>query len=127
MIDLLFGFILVHRKSAYDLGECGAGQTANSLELGCDCLGVIHYMDGLSVSAAGDPVVIPSAICVHEQDAGIGWKHTNIQTMRADLVRSRELIFQLIVTVGNYEYILCWVFDTAATIHYEIRATGIMR
>lgn len=32
----------VHRKSAYDLGECGAGQTANNLQLGCDCLGVIH-------------------------------------------------------------------------------------
>ncbi|KAK4702051.1 hypothetical protein P7C70_g4176, partial [Phenoliferia sp. Uapishka_3] len=26
----------VHRKSAYDLGECGAGQTANNLQLGCD-------------------------------------------------------------------------------------------
>jgi Cu2+-containing amine oxidase len=53
----------VHRKSAYDFGkrlsprrpssaadassavlagECGAGQTANNLQLGCDCLGVIH-------------------------------------------------------------------------------------
>ncbi|KAL8277071.1 hypothetical protein RQP46_010499 [Phenoliferia psychrophenolica] len=100
----------VHRKSAYDLGECGAGQTANNLQLGCDCLGVIHYMDGLGCSAAGDP------------DAGLGWKHTNIRTGKAEVVRSRELVFQLIVTVGNYEYALYWIFDTAATIHYEIRA-----
>ncbi|ORY81288.1 primary amine oxidase [Leucosporidium creatinivorum] len=116
----------VHRKSAFDLGECGAGQTANNLQLGCDCLGVIHYFDGMGTSADGRPVKIPHAICIHEQDAGLGWKHTNIRTGRADVTRARELVFQLIVTVGNYEYALYFVFDTAATLHYEIRATGIM-
>jgi Cu2+-containing amine oxidase len=30
------------------------------------------------------------------------------------------------MTISNYEYILIWTFDTAAAIHYEIRATGIM-
>lgn len=30
------------------------------------------------------------------------------------------------MTISNYEYILQWVFDTAANIHYEVRATGIM-
>ncbi|GJN94178.1 hypothetical protein Rhopal_007252-T1 [Rhodotorula paludigena] len=116
----------LHRKSAFDLGECGAGQVANNLQLGCDCLGVIHYLDGLSVSPDGEPAIIPNAICIHEQDAGLGWKHTNIRTGRADVTRARELIFQLIVTVGNYEYALYWILDTAGTIHYEIRATGIM-
>ncbi|POY74648.1 putative Primary-amine oxidase [Rhodotorula taiwanensis] len=116
----------LHRKSAFDLGECGAGQTANNLQLGCDCLGVIAYLDGLSCSHDGEPVVIPNAICIHEQDAGLGWKHTNIRTGRADVTRARELVLQLIVTVGNYEYCLYWIFDTAANLHYEIRATGIM-
>lgn len=99
----------LHRKSAFDLGECGAGQVANNLQLGCDCLGVIHYLDGLSVSPDGEPAIIPNAICIHEQDAGLGWKHTNIRTGRADVTRARELIFQLIVTVGNYEYALYWI------------------
>ncbi|BGP32212.1 hypothetical protein JCM10296v2_003992 [Rhodotorula toruloides] len=116
----------LHRKSAFDLGECGAGQTANNLRLGCDCLGVIAYLDGMSCSHDGEPVTIPNAICIHEQDAGLGSKHTNIRTGRADVTRTRELVFQLIVTVGNYEYALYWIFDTAAAIHYEIRATGIM-
>ncbi|KAM0756094.1 primary amine oxidase [Meredithblackwellia eburnea MCA 4105] len=116
----------VHRKSAYDLGECGAGQTANNLQLGCDCLGVIHYMDGLGCSSEGEPVRLPNTICVHEQDAGLGWKHTNIRTGKAEITRARELVFQLIVTVGNYEYCLYFIFDTAANLHYEIRATGIM-
>lgn len=30
------------------------------------------------------------------------------------------------MTISNYEYVLQWVFDTAANIHYEVRATGIM-
>lgn len=30
------------------------------------------------------------------------------------------------MTISNYEYILQWIFDTSANIHYEVRATGIM-
>ncbi|CED83505.1 primary-amine oxidase [Phaffia rhodozyma] len=116
----------VHRKSAYDFGEAGAGQMANNLQLGCDCLGVIHYIDGLAVKPDGSPLVLPNTICVHEQDGGIGWKHTNVRTGRADVARSRELVLQLILTVGNYEYALYWIFDTAGVLHWEIRATGIM-
>jgi Cu2+-containing amine oxidase len=64
----------------------------------------------MSCSHDGEPVVIPNAICIHEQDAGLGSKHTNIRTGRADVTRTRELVFQLIVTVGNYEYALYWIF-----------------
>ncbi len=30
------------------------------------------------------------------------------------------------MTISNYEYVLSWILDTAAAVHYEIRATGIM-
>lgn len=32
------------RKHAFDLGEYGGGYMTNSLSLGCDCKGAIHYM-----------------------------------------------------------------------------------
>lgn len=32
------------RKHAFDLGEYGGGYMTNSLALGCDCKGAIHYM-----------------------------------------------------------------------------------
>ena len=32
-------------KSTFDAGDVGLGKTANSLELGCDCLGEIVYLD----------------------------------------------------------------------------------
>ena len=37
---------------------------SNSLSLGCDCLGEIHYMDGVFNNHAGEPVVIKNAICI---------------------------------------------------------------
>lgn len=51
---------------AFDAGEDGFGRNANSLLLGCDCLGVIHYFDVNLVSDSGDLVVIKNAICLHE-------------------------------------------------------------
>lgn len=35
------------RKCAFDVGDYGLGYCANSLELGCDCLGHIQYFDAI--------------------------------------------------------------------------------
>lgn len=115
-----------HKKAAFDLGDVGAGVMANDLKLGCDCLGSIHYLSGLVPNDKGEPVEMPNCICVHEQDAGIGWKHTNYRTGRAAVVRNRELVLQSIITVANYEYILAFMFNQAGEVIYEVRATGIL-
>lgn len=47
---------------------------ANSLELGCDCLGSIHYLDTCFIGHDGRPVEIKKAVCIHEEDDGILWK-----------------------------------------------------
>ncbi|OAA59594.1 Copper amine oxidase [Niveomyces insectorum RCEF 264] len=114
------------RKQAFDLGDVGAGATANNLQLGCDCLGAIYYMDGVLADSEGRARVMPHAICVHEQDAGIAWKHTNYRTNRAAVVRQRELVVQTILTVSNYEYLLAWVFNLTGDLSYEVRASGIV-
>lgn len=64
------------RKQAFDFGDGGAGNCANNLSLGCDCLGVIKYFDAVTVGSDGEPVQHPNVICLHEQDNGIGWKHS---------------------------------------------------
>ena len=115
-----------HKKAAFDLGDVGAGVMANNLKLGCDCLGSIHYLDGLLSDSKGEPTSMENVICVHEQDNGIGWKHTNYRTGRAAVVRNRELVVQSIITVSNYEYILAFIFNQAGMIEYEVRATGIL-
>ncbi|KAF2402557.1 hypothetical protein EJ06DRAFT_555173 [Trichodelitschia bisporula] len=115
-----------HKKSAFDLGDVGAGLMANDLQLGCDCLGSIYYLSSVLTDDEGAPIEMPNVVCIHEQDAGIGWKHTNYRTMRAAVVRRRELVLQSIITVANYEYILAFIFDQTGAMEYEVRATGIL-
>lgn len=115
-----------HRKQAFDFGDGGAGNCANNLSLGCDCLGVIKYFDAVIVGSDGEPKVHPNVICLHEQDNGIGWKHTNWRTGRAVVTRMRELVIQFIITLANYEYVFAYKLDTAGGITLEVRATGIV-
>ncbi|KAL0937271.1 copper amine oxidase [Colletotrichum truncatum] len=114
------------RKQAFDMGDGGFGRAANNLELGCDCLGAIHYFDAHLPDSEGNPTVAKSVVCLHEQDNGIGWKHTNFRTNRAVVTRLRELVIQCVVTLANYEYVLAYKLDTAGGITIETRATGIM-
>jgi primary-amine oxidase len=115
-----------HKKAAFDLGDAGAGAMANNLKLGCDCLGNIQYLSATISDDKGVPQPLENCVCVHEQDAGIGWKHTNYRTGRAAVVRNRELVLQSIITVSNYEYILAFMFNQAGEVIYEVRATGIL-
>lgn len=87
-----------HRKQAFDLGDVGAGLTANELALGCDCLGEILYLDYDHWDTKGDLVRLKGVVCIHEQDDGIGWKHTNFRTNKPSVTRSRVLIIQTIVS-----------------------------
>lgn len=113
-------------KMAFDFGDAGGGRTANTLTLGCDCLGVIKYFDGYMVEPSGEVSTRKNVICMHEQDDGLLWKHTNYRTEGAAVARRRILVIQTILTVANYEYIFAWHLDQAANIQLEIRATGIV-
>ncbi|KAF5098944.1 hypothetical protein D0Z03_001113 [Geotrichum reessii] len=116
----------LHRKMAFDFGDCGGGKCANELSLGCDCLGTIKYFSGNICDPQGNAFTKQNVICMHEQDDGIAWKHTNYRTNVPAITRRRILVLQTILTVGNYEYIFAWHLDQAAGIKLEIRATGVV-
>ncbi|HLX87154.1 MAG TPA: primary-amine oxidase [Acidimicrobiales bacterium] len=113
-------------KNAFDAGEWGLGRMANSLTLGCDCLGEIRYLDGLLTNEQGQPYPVPNAICIHEEDYGILWKHNDLRSGRNEVRRSRRLVASSIATVGNYEYGFYWYFYLDGTIGFEVKLTGIM-
>ena len=113
-------------KHALDSGEYGLGMTANSLTLGCDCLGEIFYLDAFQMLDDGTVVTTGNAICVHEEDFGIGWKHTDMLTGDVEVRRSRRLVVSTISTVGNYEYGFFWYFHLDGSIKLEIKLTGIL-
>ena len=114
------------RRNAFDTGEYGVGQFLDSLTLGCDCLGHIHYFDAWGHDWWGKPKLIHNAICMHEEDFGILWKFTDTQRGDVTVKRSRRLVVSSISTIGNYVYGFFWYFYQDGTIGIEVKATGIV-
>ena len=113
------------RRTAFDIGEWGLGFMTTSLERGCDCLGEITYVDAVVHDSAGEPRRIPHAICIHEEDNGVLWKHVDHE-FGPEVRRARRLVVSFHVTVANYEYLVYWRFYQDGNIECEVRATGIM-
>ncbi|HKP63284.1 MAG TPA: primary-amine oxidase [Polyangiales bacterium] len=114
-------------KSAFDAGEYGLGSLANTLELGCDCIGHVHYFDIPAVDALGQPMLQQRAICLHEEDYGILWKHYEFRTGVFEARRSRRLVISFFATVGNYDYGFFWYLYQDGTIQLETKLTGIIQ
>jgi primary-amine oxidase len=103
---------------------------------------VLQYFDGVVNNPDGTAERAPNVVCLHEQDNGIAWKHTNWRTGRPVVTRKRELVVQFILTVANYEYVFAvsyfppgqrartnmsqYKFDQSGGIQVESRATGIV-
>jgi primary-amine oxidase len=114
-------------KNAFDAGEYGLGKLANALELGCDCLGQIHYFDVPAADDAGRPILMKNAICMHEEDYGILWKHYEFRNDTFEVRRSRRLVISFFATVGNYDYGFYWYLYQDGTIQLEAKLTGIIQ
>ncbi|MDQ1136309.1 primary-amine oxidase [Microbacterium sp. SORGH_AS 1204] len=113
-------------QNYFDAGEYQFGRLANSLELGCDCLGEIRYLDAVVVGDDGYPRTIRNAICIHEEDFGVLWKHNDGFAGTNETRRQRRLIVSFFVTVGNYDYGFYWAFSLDGAIELEAKATGIV-
>ena len=114
------------RKNVFDACGYGMGMFANSLELVCDCLGLIRYFDAHVCTSRGEPLTIKNAICMHEEDFGILWKHTDRRLNTPEVRRSRRLVISSVSTVENYEYGFFWYIYQDGNIQFEIKLTGIL-
>jgi primary-amine oxidase len=113
-------------QNYFDQGEYLFGRYTNSLELGCDCLGEIKYFDVTIADESGNPRVMKNAICLHEEDFGVLWKHTDMFNNMAEVRRSRRLVISFFLTIGNYDYGFYWYLYLDGTIQLEAKATGIV-
>ncbi|GAA3735599.1 primary-amine oxidase [Plantactinospora mayteni] len=113
-------------QNYFDAGEYLLGQQVNSLVLGCDCLGEIYYFDAVLADGAGEPREVRNAICLHEEDHGVLWKHSDLFTESAETRRQRRLVISYFATVGNYDYGFYWYLYLDGTIQLEVKATGVL-
>ncbi|GAA5865263.1 hypothetical protein JCM8547_008334 [Rhodosporidiobolus lusitaniae] len=103
----------LHRKGAFDLGNVGAGITANDLSMGCDCLGVIHYFPGASTVGCDCLSVIhyfPGA---------------EVNSLSKTVPRTTPFACTRLKHT-NHEYLFYFYFYQSGEIIYETRAMGIL-
>ncbi len=113
-------------QNYFDCGEYMFARYADSLELGCDCLGDIHYTDAVIADDLGNPHTIRNAICMHEEDYGVLWKHSDLFTQSREVRRQRRLVISFFTPIGNYDYGFYWYLYLDGTIQLEVKATGIV-
>ena len=115
-----------YMNHSFDLGETIFGKQVNSLKLGCDCLGEIYYFDCDQVDELGNPLELSQVVCMHEEDYGVLWKHTDAHTQRSEVRRSRRLVVSSFFTIGNYDYGIFWYLYLDGTIEFEAKLTGTL-
>jgi primary-amine oxidase len=113
-------------QNYFDTGEYLFGRFTNSLTLGCDCLGEIHYFDCVLSDELGNPFTIENGICMHEEDYGTLWKHSDMFTGSNEVRRQRRLVISFFTTVGNYDYGFYWYLYLDGTIECEAKLTGVL-
>jgi primary-amine oxidase len=113
-------------QNYFDCGEYMFARYADSLQLGCDCLGDIHYVDAVIADDLGMPKTITNAICMHEEDTGVLWKHSDLFTQSREVRRQRRLVISFFTPIGNYDYGFYWYLYLDGTIQLEVKATGIV-
>jgi primary-amine oxidase len=113
-------------QNYFDCGEYMFARYADSLQLGCDCLGDIHYVDAVIADDLGMPKTITNAICMHEEDTGVAWKHSDMFTGSREVRRQRRLVISFFTPIGNYDYGFYWYLYLDGTIQLEVKATGIV-
>lgn len=113
-------------QNYFDTGEYLFGRYTNELALGCDCVGDITYVDVVLADELGAPRTVRNAICMHEEDFGSLWKHTDLFTGSSEVRRQRRLVISFFTTVGNYDYGFFWYLYLDGTIECEAKLTGIL-
>jgi primary-amine oxidase len=90
-----------------------------------DCPPQSQYFTGLVPSEKGTPIMKPQLACLFEHASdGPAWRHSEEGLISGR--PARELVLRTAATVGNYDYILDWVFQQDGTIRVAAGATGIV-
>ena len=113
-------------RNYLDEGDYGFGTMSSILVPGADCPASAIYLSPVMSNAAGGADVLDTRICIFELAPGEpAWRHYDFITGAIESRPATELIVRYIATVGNYDYLLDWVFDQKGNITYRAGATGI--
>ena len=113
-------------RTFMDAGEYGVGKLAAPLLPGVDCPPNAAFFDAEFADDWGDPQRLERAACIFERYAGdVAWRHYESMKRSNEARRRVELVVRFVATIGNYDYVLDWVFRQNGTIKVALGASGI--
>lgn len=119
-------------RTYMDSGEYGFGNFLSPLKKGTACPAYAAYLSMTLSDDRGDPVTLPDSVCVFERSIGDpSWRHFEIfEQAPGKMVPAKgrpasELVVRSASEVGNYDYLIDYVFQQDGTIRVAVGATGI--
>ena len=114
-------------RTYLDVGEYGIGASGTALRPGKDCPADAQLIDATFMSERGNPSVKEDLVCVFERITGdAAWTHYEIANQGSTMRRHTELVVRFIVWLGNYDYVLDYIFTETGSLKVRIGATGIV-
>ncbi len=109
-----------------DIGEYGFGVLATRLRPGEDCPAGASFLDVTIADTKGAPVGLQGVVCIFERPSGDPlWRHDEAVNQTYEARGNTELVVRMAPVVGNYDYLVDYVFDRAGDIDVRLGAYGI--
>jgi primary-amine oxidase len=113
-------------RSYMDIGEYGFGGLASPLRPGQDCPATATFLNLTIADSKGEPVALKGVVCVFERPSGDPlWRHDEFVNNTYEMRANNDLVVRMAPVVGNYDYLIDYVFDRAGNIDVRLGAYGI--
>lgn len=113
-------------KAYMDIGEYGFGALSSPLEAGSDCPANAKFLDAVIADDHGKPLTLKNVVCIFERNTGDPvWRHYEVFTESLESRPGLELVVRMAPEVGNYDYLLDFVFNMRGEIDVRAGAYGI--
>jgi primary-amine oxidase len=110
-----------------DMGDYAGMELISSLEPGLDCPSNAAMFDMVAVDEQGRPRPRPRGACLFERSSGeVAWRHDSQERGVVESRPRRDLVLRAVLVIGNYDYVLDWVFRQDGVIEVEAGATGVV-
>jgi primary-amine oxidase len=113
-------------RAYMDIGEYGFGALSSPLKPGSDCPVNAQFLDATISDDHGKPLALKNVVCIFERDTGDPlWRHYEFFTESHESRPNVELVVRMAPEVGNYDYLLDYVFNRRGEVEVRVGAYGI--
>ncbi len=112
-------------RTFLDAGEFGLGYMISPMHAGVDCPEASYLLDLSFPNDIGGTYIRPNALCIFERATGDpAWRHYSADSKTISGVPQTELVVRHIPTLGNYDYVVDYVFSPQGNINMRVGVTG---